>query len=177
MTEMFVTPSQLALALQMQEEFNRIKVSNKFPNRPTDFHGVLGEIMFEQWLKDRGIEHKWEEFLTTNTKDPDFTFKNGSIGLDVKCTRFRKLYWQKVWWDYYVLIRPIEFQNNDVTKPTKVKIVGWMPKDELIQAQKEIDAGFKGRGGSEVQFNKKSYFMYPDKLRPMNELVEILKNL
>ena len=37
-------------AKTMQEDFNKIKTSNKRSNGPTDWHGVLGEIMFDWYM-------------------------------------------------------------------------------------------------------------------------------
>ena len=47
LTELPVTDNLVKKAKKMQEDFNKIKISNKFPNRPTDFHGALGEIMLK----------------------------------------------------------------------------------------------------------------------------------
>ena len=41
---------------------------------------------------------------------------------------------------------------------------------------KGIDSGNIERGNKEVRYGKKSYFIYPDTLKPMSELVSILKN-
>ena len=75
LTEIPVGGGQINKAKKMQEEFNKIKISNKFPNRPTDFHGALGELVFDFWLKLEGIPYEWVPFLTNILTDPDFTFK------------------------------------------------------------------------------------------------------
>lgn len=175
LTELPVGATQIAKAKKMQQRFNEIKISNKFPNRATDFHGALGELMFNLWLKIEGIENEWVEFITNIPNDPDFTFDEGSTTLDVKTTRFQRLYFQKVDWDYYVLVEPFDFLNGDFSHPQQVRIVGWMPKKELLEIKAEVDAGITKRGRSEVKFGKKSYFVYPDKLHHIGELVEILK--
>lgn len=176
LTELPVTENLVVKAKKMQQDFNEIKISNKFPNRPTDFHGALGELMFKIWLKVEGIEGEWVDFVTNIPNDPDFTFFNGTKTLDVKTTRFNRLYFQKLEWDYYVLVKPFDFIGSDSANPRKVEIVGWMPKEEMFEIQQEIDSGNIERGNKEVRYGKKSYFIYPDTLKPMSELVSILKN-
>ena len=175
LTELPVTDNLVKKAKKMQEDFNKIKISNKLPNRPTDFHGALGEIMFKIWLKVESIDGEWVDFVTNIPNDPDFTFFDGKKTLDVKTTRFNRLYFQKLQWDYYVLVKPFDFIGSDSAHPRQVEVVGWMPKEEMQEIQQEIDSGNIERGNKEVKYGKKSYFIYPDTLKPMAELVNILK--
>ena len=179
LTEIPVGGGQINKAKKMQEEFNKIKISNKFTNRPTDFHGALGELVFDFWLKLEGIPYEWVPFVTNIPNDPDFTFQEGDITLDVKTTRFDRLYWQKPVWDYYVLLQPAYFKMEmgkpDFTKPQKMIIKGWLSKQDLIDIQKEVDAGNTSRGNTETKFGKKSYFAYPKTLRHIGELLDILR--
>jgi len=175
LTEIPVGMKQIQKAKRMQDEFNMIKVSNKFPNRKTDFHGALGELMFDLWLKIENVDYEWVEFITNIPNDPDFTFFNGSKTLDVKTTRFGRLYFQKIEWDYYVLVEPCDFQGGDYTKPQAVKIKGWLSKEEMMEIKNQVDSGNISNGNKETKFGKESYFVYADKLNHIGELLEIIK--
>ena len=73
-------------------------------------------------------------------------------------------------------MKPFDFIGSDSAHPRKVEVVGWMPKEEMAEIQDEIDAGNIERGNKEVRYGKKSYFIYPDTLKSMDELVNVLKN-
>lgn len=115
-------------AKKMQEDFNKIKTSNKRSNGPTDWHGVLGEIMFD-WYMDKvennptvtenPIQYEWIEFVTTDTASADFEFDYGRTRTDVKTTRYSGLYYQpsNLKFDYYIKMTPIDFENGDLQKP------------------------------------------------------------
>ena len=92
-----ITPEQIAWAKKEQAKFDAQKTHNKF-KCSTNYIGLLGEVVFDQFLKDYGIEYKWIKFTKKGWKDPDFIIKNKSI--DLKTTFSDSMWIQQEKFDY-----------------------------------------------------------------------------
>tara|TARA_B100000900_G_C20276421_1_gene592209 strand:+ start:51 stop:617 length:567 start_codon:yes stop_codon:yes gene_type:complete len=171
-------------AKSMQEEFNRIKVSNKRSNGPTDWHGVLGEIMFDFYLSkienkvSKPIPYEWIEFVTTDTASADFEFDYGRTRTDVKTTRYSGLYYQpnNLKFDYYIKMTPIDFENGDLQKPKNIRIEGYLSKEDMQKISAEIQKGNTSRGREKNSTpGRITHCIYENHLRPIDELMSILR--
>lgn len=186
--ELPVRPHHIKLAKRMQEEFNAIKVSNKRGNGPTDWHGVLGEIMFDFYMEkvennprvsDNPIEYEWIEFVTTDTASADFEFDHGRTRSDVKTTRFAGLHYQpsNLKFDYYIKMTPTDFENNDLQKPQQIVIDGYLSREEMQKISAEISRGNTMRGREKNSTpGRVTHVIYENHLRPIDELMRILRD-
>lgn len=174
-------------AKKMQEDFNKIKTSNKRSNGPTDWHGVLGEIMFD-WYMDKvennptvtenPIQYEWIEFVTTDAASADFEFDYGRTRTDVKTTRYSGLYYQpsNLKFDYYIKMTPIDFENGDLQKPKNIRIEGYLSKEDMQRISAEIQDGNNRRGREKNSTpGRITHCIYENHLRPIDELMRTLR--
>jgi hypothetical protein len=182
--EMTVADRHIRLAKRMQEDFNAIKISNKRKNGPHDWHGVLGEIMFDIYMKyvenkvNTPIDYEWIEFVTTDTASADFEFHDGRTRTDVKTTAGQGLYFQpsNLKFDYYIKMTPTDFLNGDKQKPQKMLIAGYLSKQEMEKLSREIVAGNTNKGQvRDTTGNTVTHMIYEHHLRPIEELMDILR--
>jgi hypothetical protein len=120
-----ITPEQVAWAKKEQAKFDAQKTHNKF-KCSTNYIGLLGEVVFDQFLKDYGIEYKWIKFTKKGWKDPDFIIKNKSV--DLKTTFSDSMWIQQEKFDYYIYARINE-------EETELDVQGWMSKYDITECK------------------------------------------
>jgi len=127
-----ITPEQIQDAKRLQAEFDSQKTYNKF-KCTTNYVGLLGEMIFNQYLEEQGVDFRWVEFNKTGWNDPDFII--GGKSIDLKTTFSDVMWIQKEKFDIY-LFAQINKTESELT------LKGWLPKEEITKA-KETGQGCK----------------------------------
>ena len=104
-------------------ELDSNKAWNKFECK-NNYIGFLGELFFDKYLRDTGIEGYWLNFVEDGKgwNDPDFIINDKTV--DVKTTYSNGLWFQKPKFDVYVYVN-ISRDNS------KLNIVGFVTKEYL----------------------------------------------
>lgn len=116
-----VFSSEIAYAKELTEQFDSIKVYNKF-KCTNNWLGVLGELVFHKYLELQNIKHEWIKPIKKTWTKPDFIINGKTI--DIKTTYSEDLWFQDVKWDYYILAH---YSEN----PTELYYLGYAYKDYL----------------------------------------------
>ena len=159
------------------EALDYAKISRRFTSNRHDFHegglnakehkmfeGKLGEKIFKMFLVDNSI--KFEEDKTNYDEADYFDFiLNGKLTVDIK-TRTQ---------DFH--IRTLEMKEQFEKKPKGIYIsirlypdtkegiiVGWFLKEDLIKINRVENNGYLD-----------NYVLYDEELRPISELIDMLK--
>lgn len=94
-----IKKEEVELAKEITSSFDAQKTYNKF-NCPTNYIGVLGEIVFDRFLTENGIEHLWVPFIKKDPNMPDFFIKN--VAIDLKTTYSDSMWFQEPKFDIYI---------------------------------------------------------------------------
>lgn len=97
-----VSQCQIEHSKEVADSFDKIKVYNKI-DCVNNWKGYLGELVFEDYLKENGINHTWHNFVKNTYEYPDFTINGEDI--DVKVSDDGNLWIQEPKWDKYILMR------------------------------------------------------------------------
>ena len=157
-----IRPEELELAIKTTKEFDKLKTYNKFVCK-NNYIGVLGEIVFDRFLSEHGVEHKWIDFIKDKQvfqknifKYPDFIIDG--VSYDIKTTHSRSMWFQKPIHDVYIYIF-IDFFN------TKLNIVSYASKELLLAAIGSDAVREVVRG------NRKDYVIEPKDMIPIEFLI------
>jgi len=124
-----IKEEEIKQAKEQIKEFDKIKIYNKFPCK-NNYIGILGEIVFNRYLNERNIAHKWVKFVKKGYNTPDFVI-NGKT-FDIKTTRSSVMWFQKPIYNVYIYAY---INEND----TILNIKGWTTKkiiEKLINENK-----------------------------------------
>lgn len=105
-------------------EFDKQKTYNKFVCNH-NYIGLLGEMMFNQYLNENNIPHTWVQFTKKGWNQPDFIINGKTV--DIKTTYSDSLWFTSPKFDVYVLCK--------LTKDDKViDIQGYITKEDILLA-------------------------------------------
>lgn len=120
-----ITPAQVEEAKEKQAEFDAQKTYNKFVCK-TNYIGLLGEMVFNDYLTSTGAKFEWVQFTKQGWNDPDFII--GGKSIDLKTTFSPVMWMQKEKWDIYLYAH---LSKDEKT----LTIKGWLPKEEITKAK------------------------------------------
>lgn len=126
-------------AQEKTKEFDEVKGYDKF-EWEGNWIGILGERLFDEFLRNQGVGHKWHgelDFNQGNYTTPDFTiFTEQDFTIDVKtASRARDLMFpkdQKPYFDYFVFIT----LNPE---KTQAYIQGYMKRTNATRYKKVVE--------------------------------------
>ena len=118
-----ISPELLKKSKNIQKKFDAQKTHDKF-NCKTNYIGLLGEMVFNEYLKKIKAEFEWEEFVKKGWSKPDFVIDEKSI--DLKTTFSDVMWMQKERFDIYIY--------SQINKEeTELTLKGWLSKDEIAE--------------------------------------------
>lgn len=120
-----ITEEQVEEAKQQQTIFDAQKTYNKFECK-TNYIGLLGEMVFNDYLKNAGVDFEWVKFNKQGWNDPDFNI--GGKSIDLKTTFSEVMWMQKPKFDIYIYGHLNKEENCLVLK-------GWLTKEEIKRCQ------------------------------------------
>jgi hypothetical protein len=141
-------------------EFDKQKVYDKF-KCDNNFIGLLGELVFANFLLENGINHKWYNFVKQETDKADFLINKKTA--DIKTTLDCKLWFQKPEHDVYILARV----NPDLAF---LYIVAVITKDEMLNLISKNKVKVVERD------NRKDYTIRISQMHEIYSLNDLLKH-
>lgn len=140
-----ILPHHIEQAKAEQAKFDAQKTHDKFTCN-TNYIGYLGELVFNDYLKNKSIDYSWNTFTKQGWDEPDFIINGKTIDLK---TTFSDVMWiQQEKFDYYIYA---QINKNQ----TLLKIKGWMTKQEITESKYNGNAKVVNRG------NRKDYVFQP----------------
>jgi len=150
-----IRPEQIVAAKAEQKKFDAQKTHNKF-NCDTNYIGLLGEMVFNDYLKTKGLDYVWYQYTKQGWDEPDFKINNKTVDLK---TTFSEVMWiQKEKFDIYLYAQINKAQ-------TLLKIKGWLSLEEIKEAKNKKTCKVVKRG------SRRDYVFEP---HFMNDPQEIL---
>jgi len=132
-----ISLNQISKAKLEQEKFDSQKTYNKF-KCDTNYIGLLGEMVFNEFLKTKNYDFKWFEFTKQGWDDPDFIINNKTV--DLKTTFSDSMWIQQEKFDVYIYA-----QINK--KEDVFSIKGWLTKDNIKEAKEKHRCNIVRREG------------------------------
>jgi hypothetical protein len=120
-----VLPEEIERAKTEIVEFDRLKGYDKFICK-TNYIGLLGEMVFDRYLTEQGIEHTWIQFTKEGKgfNQPDFII--GGRTVDLKTTFSDTMWFQTPVFDIYIYAQLID---------EVLFIRGWMFREDMVAAK------------------------------------------
>tara|TARA_R110000803_G_C11716339_1_gene287601 strand:- start:3 stop:482 length:480 start_codon:yes stop_codon:yes gene_type:complete len=129
--------NQIRAAKLEQEKFDLQKTYDKF-KCDTNYIGLLGEMVFNEFLKTKAYDFKWFEFTKQGWDDPDFIINNKTV--DLKTTFSDSMWIQQEKFDVYIYA-----QINKAEDVLSIK--GWLTKDNIRKAKEKHQCNIVRRDG------------------------------
>ena len=148
-----VNQSMLERAKAEMKEFDEQKTHNKFVCAH-NYIGLLGEMMYDEYLTSLGADYQWVEFCKKGWNQPDFVLGEG-YSVDVKTTYTNDLWFTSPKFDVYILM--MLTRDNK-----KMNIKGYMTRQQLLKAIED------GTAKKVVQGNRTSYCLPSEHIKPHN---------
>ena len=130
-----ITKTQVDIARHTQNKFNKNKIYDKF-KCDTAYVGQLGEMVFNDFLKQTGKEFKWVQFDKKNYNEPDFIIKDKSV--DLKTTFSDSMWIQQEKFDVYIYSQV----NKELDK---LMLKGWLYKKDITKLKESNQCDTRAR--------------------------------
>lgn len=157
--ELEIYPSQIKEAKQEQAKFDLQKTHNKFQCN-TNYIGYLGELVFNNYLNNLGINFNWLNFTKQGWDEPDFTINGKSI--DLKTTFSDSMWIQQEKFDVYIYAQINQEQNL-------LTLNGWLSKKDIARLKKNKLCDIVRRG------NREDYVFKQFLMRRVDDLFNCLR--
>jgi len=148
-----ITEHQIKVSKETQANFNQNKIYDKF-KCDTAYVGYLGEMVFDEFLRQTDKEYKWVQFDKKNYNEPDFIIKGKSV--DLKTTFSDSMWIQQEKFDVYIYAQV----NKELNK---LMIKGWLNKKDItkLKENNQCDTRVREKGVDYIisQLNMKDIHM------------------
>ena len=122
-----ITLDQIKKAKLEQKKFDIQKTYDKF-KCDNNYIGLLGEIIFNEFLKKKDYHFKWLDFTKQGWDEPDFIINNKTV--DLKTTFSDSMWIQQEKFDVYIY--------SQINKKEDVlSIKGWLTKENIKEAKEK----------------------------------------
>jgi hypothetical protein len=145
-----VEAKRLRTVFDENKSYDKIKCAN-------NYIGVLGEIVFDRYLSEQGIEHTWIPFVKDSCEEPDFVI--GGVTIDLKTTYSDSMWFQQPIHDLYVYAHMSKDDGFLI-------ITSFITKDGLVNSK------FKEKV---IRNNRIDYVIRPQYMLPIEVLRGIRK--
>jgi len=122
-----ITLEQIKKAKLEQNKFDIQKTYDKF-KCDNNYIGLLGEIIFNEFLKRKDYHFKWLDFIKQKWDEPDFIINNKTV--DLKTTFSDSMWIQQEKFDVYIYA-----QINKTEDVLSIK--GWLTKENIKEAKEK----------------------------------------